>query len=187
MTTQAADVINKSIAVASQQPTHDPVYTGLGWVLILVMLGSAITVGVSQMLRMFKSGGAANAKDEAAASLYNQLSEQIQSTSAHLERSTRENAELVKRVAKLEACMEDYENTKELVDRLKAKLDDKDHEIRLQISQAADERRQYLELLKTKDDKIDHLERSVAELRERMLAGTTVTCPLLPESRGGAV
>ena len=171
--------VSKAVTGALQHPQHDPMYTGLGWVLILCMLGSAIAYTFMRWQRTLKSDSAANAKDAASEALYNQLAEQVQSSQQRLDEANKTNLTLVERVSKLEALMQDYGVVKQQAANLVRKLDTKDEELRRQLHLAAEERNQFLNLLTKRDTRIEHLEQDMRALQVQVTAKlTALQCPL---------
>lgn len=165
LTTVAADT-----AVA-QQIAHDPIITGLAWivgiVVLLIAIGKPIRDYVRGEKREDKKDVVGDAKTSAEAALYNHLSQQVEQYRKIADQAFRERNDLVQRVAALEAKAEDLADAKAVIEKLKARLDRKDDEIQLLLTQSAEERRQFLEILRNKESEISKRDERILSLETR--------------------
>ena len=96
--------------------------------------------------------------------LYNHLSEQVKEYRGIADAAFRERNELIQRVAALEVKSSDLEVAKDLVDRLKVRLDEKDAQIQSLIKQASEERLQLMKILSEKESEIQKREERISVL-----------------------
>lgn len=165
----------EAVALAAQSAGvgQDPILQGLGWMLAMVFLVIAIGKPLRDYLksdrRESSSDRVHNAKASAESVLYNHLSQQVTEYRNIADQAFRERNELISRVAALEAVQLDFAETKELVEKLKLRLDDKDEQIKTLLSQGADERRQFLSILQTKEAEIAKRDERISTLESRQL------------------
>jgi len=172
---------------------HDPMIIQLTWVVAVIALVFGIGKPIRDYLkgekREAKTDKVTDAKTDAETILYEHLSDQVTQYRKIADQAFRERNDLISRVAALEAKAEDLAEQKILVEKLKDRLDKKDEEIQLLLRQGAEERRQFLDILQSKeteiakrDERILTLEQRTQELEIRLLKGENVinafTCPM---------
>lgn len=173
---------------------HDPMVIQLTWVVAVITLvfgiGKPIRDYLKSEKREAKVDVVTDAKSDAETVLYNHLSDQINQYRKVADEAFKDRTNLIMRVAALEAKTEDLAEQKALVEKLKIRLDKKDEEIQLLLSQAADERKQFLAILQSKeneiakrDERILILEQRTQELEIRLMKGESTinafTCPMV--------
>lgn len=128
--------------------SQDPVLVGLGWVFAVILMLIAIAKPVMGILRQYQTNKADGAKDGADAALFKQLQQQIEVNAKDIRQLIddrnhwhEEYLTLKSRVAHLEGC-------EAAMDRMKAKLDQKDIELR---ERDAENRHLMLEIIQLKD------------------------------------
>lgn len=171
----------------------DPIIQLLTWVVALVALIVSVGKPIKDYLRgehrEDKRDKVTDAKANAESFLYDQFSSQIAQYRQIADTAYKERNDLIQRVGALEAKAEDLEEQKKLVDKLKDRLDSKDEQIRQLLEQAADERKQFFEVLRAKDEEITRrdarildLERGLRELELRLSKEerivNTFVCPV---------
>jgi len=183
------------MAVAS----HDPLITGLAWVVGIVTMLISIGLPIKNYIRNEKNADkvdkVGDAKAEAETTLYTQLAEQVERYHKIAEEATLDRSRLAVEVARLEERTRLLEDTKGSLDRLKdrlqekdRKLEEKDAEIRKLLEENANERRRLLDILQSKDieifrrdERIVALEHRISEMELRLVAeGHLVRCPECP-------
>lgn len=179
--------------VATPTAFSDPVVQVLVWLAVVVGLLISIGTPLKNYLRNeHREDGkdkVGDAKANAESSLYEQFNQQLVQYRQLADTAYKERLDLIQRVGALEAKAEDLERQKRLVEKLKERLDKKDEEIRSLLSQAAEERRRFLDILQAKDrelasrdERILVLERGYAELESRLAQDekvvNTFVCPL---------
>lgn len=171
----------------------DPVFGLLTWVVALVALIISIGKPIKDYLRgehrEDKKDKVIDSKANAESVMYDQLSSQVAQYRQMADTAYRERNDLIQRVGALEAKAEDLVEQKQLVEKLKIRLDKKDEDIHGLLAQATEERQQFLAILKAKDaeiakrdDRILMLERGLRELEMRLMKEEKVVqtfiCPL---------
>lgn len=179
---------------------NDPVFGLLTWVVALVALIISLGKPIKDYLRgehrEDKKDKVNDSKANAESSMYDQLSSQVAQYRELANTAYRERNDLIQRVGALEAKAEDLVEQKQLVEKLKDRLDKKDEEIRDLLAQATDERKQFLAILNAKDaeiakrdDRILLLERGLRELEMRLADEERITqtfiCPIDERRRRG--
>lgn len=165
-------------ALSSGAVAHDPLIVGLAWVAGIVALLISIGLPIRNYIRdQHRAAGedrVVDAKSSAEATLYTHLSQQVEQYRKIADEAYKERNDLVGRVAALEAKTQVLEETKATLDRLKKKLEDKDikieekdAEIRKLLTQAAEERQQFLSILQAKDAEITKRDERITSLEER--------------------
>lgn len=172
---------------------NDPVFGLLTWVVALVALIISIGKPIKDYLRgehrEDKKDKVIDSKANAESVMYDQLSSQVAQYRQMADTAYRERNDLIQRVGALEAKAEDLVEQKQLVEKLKIRLDKKDEDIHGLLAQATEERQQFLAILKAKDaeiakrdDRILMLERGLRELEMRLMKEEKVVqtfiCPL---------
>lgn len=184
-------------AAATSAPSHpipafsDPVTVGLMWVVGIVALAISIGKPIRDYLRGEKKASKEDKVDDAKSSaetvLYNHLADQVTQYRNIADQAFRERNDLIKRVSALEAKAEDLADAREVIERLKVKLEDKDTKIELLLAQGAEERKRFLDIISWKDtelakanDRIVSLETRQRELELRLTKDETgiFVCPL---------
>lgn len=188
-----------AIEVANSIPTNgDTVLEAAKWVFFLVILLGAGSVPFMMLLRKRNKDSNENKVESAMAgassSLYNHLSSQLEEYRKSAQNATRDRDEMLIRITRLESMSEQFELSKQSVDRLKVKLDLKDQEIRSLIAAAAEERAAFLAVLLAKDKEIDarderitQLENAVHDLEIRLVRDENrqiiaASCPFITKS-----
>lgn len=177
---------------------NDPVFGLLTWVVALVALIISIGKPIKDYLRgehrEDKKDKVIDSKANAESVMYDQLSSQVAQYRQMADTAYRERNDLIQRVGALEAKAEDLVVQKQLVEKLKIRLDKKDEDIHGLLAQATEERQQFLAILKAKDaeiakrdDRILMLERGLRELEMRLMKEEKVVqtfiCPLEERQR----
>lgn len=146
----------------------DPVLEATKWVvLILIVIASA---SVPLMMLRSKSTRDKNettletAISDVGSALYTQLGKQVEDYRLAADAANKERNDLVMKVAKLEAQLLSLEPAKELVERLRGKLDVKDAEIRNLLDQGLFERKQFMDMVSAKDKDISRRDDRIAQL-----------------------
>lgn len=188
-----------AIEVANSIPTNgDVVLEAAKWVFFLLVLLGAGSVPFMMLMkkraRDTNENKVESAMAGASSSLYNHLSSQLEDYRKSAQEASRDRDELLVRITRLEAMSEQFELSKQSVDRLRVKLDLKDQEIRSLISAAAEERAAFLAVLIVKDKEIDarderitQLENAVRDLEIRLVKDETrqiaaSSCPFIIKS-----
>lgn len=188
-----------AIEVANSIPTNgDVVLEAAKWVFFLLVLLGAGSVPFMMLMkkraRDTNENKVESAMAGASSSLYNHLSSQLEDYRKSAQEASRDRDELLVRITRLEAMSEQFELSKQSVDRLRVKLDLKDQEIRSLISAAAEERAAFLAVLIAKDKEIDarderitQLENAVRDLEIRLVKDETrqiaaSSCPFIIKS-----
>lgn len=188
-----------AIEVANSIPTNgDVVLEAAKWVFFLLVLLGAGSVPFMMLMKKRARDTNENKVESAIAgassSLYNHLSSQLEDYRKSAQEASRDRDELLVRITRLEAMSEQFELSKQSVDRLKVKLDLKDQEIRSLISAAAEERAAFLAVLIAKDKEIDarderitQLENAVRDLEIRLVKDESrqiaaSSCPFIIKS-----
>lgn len=181
-------------------PPQDPVYQILTWTIAIVALAISVGKPIKDYLRgekrEDKKDRVEDSKAKAESVMYDQLAEQVLQYRHIADTAYKERNDLIQRVGVLEAKTETLAEQKQLVERLKEILDRKDEEIRSLMAQAAEDRKQFLEILNTKDieiakrdDRILMLERGLRELEIRLaneeMISQTFICPIDERRRRG--
>lgn len=149
------NVLYDALQRAAADPSHASLYSGLGWILFMTIVGAAVATLFLKVFKEVRSGAAEAAQDNAASTLYQHLSEQIRASQERLDAVYQERNDLRDRVSKLEALAAQ-------VEALKRQMMEKDEEIRRLIDAAAQERTQFMALIATKDARIEELTRAQA-------------------------
>lgn len=172
---------------------HDPVILQLTWAVAVVALIVAVGKPIKDYLRGERKATKEEIVDEAKMSaeysLYHHLEEQITQYRVVADQAFSERNELVARLGLLEARAEDLIAQKELVEHLKIRLDRKDEEMRQLLQEAAQERKQFLAVINSKDaeiakrdERILSLEKGQKELEIRLAKEErfvqTFVCPM---------
>ncbi len=155
--------------MASEIPSGgDTVMEAVKWVFfVLVLIGSA---SVPFMMIMHRRNRDRNentietAISSAGSSLYTQLVKQVEEYRNLADTAFRERRELQDRVTKLEVLADHYEESKKDIAGLNRRLEEKDQEMRKQLQQAADERAQFIAILKQKDEELVRRDESIRKL-----------------------
>lgn len=146
----------------------DPTLQGLAWVVgivsLVIAIGKPIRDYIRQERRASKDDVVGDARSAAEVVLYNHLSEQVKEYRGIADAAFRERNELIQRVAALEVKSSDLEVAKDLIERLKVRLDEKDAQIQSLIKQASEERLQFLKVLSDKDSEIQKREERISVL-----------------------
>lgn len=146
----------------------DPTLQGLAWVVgivsLVIAIGKPIRDYIRQERRASKDNVVGDARSAAEVVLYNHLSEQVKEYRMIADAAFRERNELIQRVAALEVRSSDLEVAKDLIDRLKVRLDEKDAQIQALITQASEERVQFMKILSEKDSEIQKREERISVL-----------------------
>ncbi len=146
----------------------DPTLQGLAWVVgivsLVIAIGKPIRDYIRQERRASKDDVVGAARSAAEVVLYNHLSEQVKEYRGIADAAFRERNELIQRVAALEVKSSDLEVAKDLVDRLKVRLDEKDAQIQSLIKQASEERLQLMKILSEKESEIQKREERISVL-----------------------
>lgn len=146
----------------------DPTLQGLAWVVgivsLVIAIGKPIRDYIRQERRASKDDVVGAARSAAEVVLYNHLSEQVKEYRMIADAALRERNELIQRVAALEVRSSDLEVAKDLIERLKVRLDEKDAQIQALITQASEERVQFLKVLSEKDSEIQKREERISVL-----------------------
>ena len=194
---------NKTIEVALPKEVNtsllsDPVFGLLTWGVALVALIISIGKPIKDYLRgehrEDKKDKVNDSKANAESVMYDQLSAQVMQYRELANTAYRERNDLIQRVGALEAKAEDLVEQKQLVEKLKERLDKKDEDIHNLLAQSTEERKQFLSILNAKDaeiakrdDRILMLERGLRELEMRLLKEErivqTFICPLEDRKR----
>lgn len=181
--------INETVQQVAQ---HDPTITGLAWVVgvvaMIIAIGKPIRDYIRQERRHHKDDRVVDARSSAEATLYNHLSEQVKEYRGIADSAFRERNDLVTRVAALEARAEDLEGARELIGKLKSKLESKDQYLEKLLAQAAEERTKFLTILQAKeqelmrkDERIESLEVMHKKLTGKLASNEGVLfCPECP-------
>ena len=154
-------------ALIPPEIAHDPIILQLTWavaiVTLIVTLGKPIKDYLKGEKKEAKADMVDDARNTAETVLYEHLSSQVTQYREIADQAFRERNDLIGRVAALESKAEDLAEQKVLVEKLKEKLDKKDEEIHLLLAQSAEERKQFLAILSSKESEI-------AKRDERILA-----------------
>lgn len=146
----------------------DPTLQGLAWVVgivsLVIAIGKPIRDYIRQERRASKDDVVGAARSAAEVVLYNHLSEQVKEYRMIADAALRERNDLIQRVAALEVRSSDLEVAKDLIERLKVRLDEKDAQIQALITQASEERVQFLKVLSDKDSEIQKREERISVL-----------------------
>lgn len=165
LTTAATDTI------VANTITHDPIISGLAWVVgivvLIIAMGKPLRDYVRGEKREDKKDVVVDAKSSAESVLYNHLSDQVSQYRKIADQAFRERNDLIQRVAALEAKAEDLVDAKAVIEQLKIRLDKKDDEIQLLLAQSADERKQFLEILCNKESEISKRDERILSLENR--------------------
>lgn len=189
-----------AIELANSIPSDgDIVLEAAKWVFFLVVLIGAGSVPFMMLLkkrhRDHNENKVESAMAGASSTLYTQLAAQIEEYRKTAHEAYKDRDELLVRVTRLEMMSEQFEVSKQSVDRLRVKLDLKDQEIRSLIATAAEERAAFLAVLVAKDKEIDardaritQLENAVHDLELRLARDETrqsnmITCPYVKNEK----
>lgn len=146
----------------------DPLLQGLAWVVgvvsLVIAIGKPIRDYIRQERRASKEDVVGAARSAAEVVLYTHLSEQVKEYRMIADAAFRERNELIQRVAALEVRSSDLEVAKDLIDRLKVRLDEKDAQIQSFLTQASEERGQFMKILSEKDSEIQKREERISVL-----------------------
>lgn len=149
----------------------DPVVTGLAWVGGIVAAILAVGVPIRDYLRREKradaSDAALGAKSEAEATLYQHMSEQLREYRELADRAFAERNDIIGRVAALEHNAQALAEAQGMIDTLRRKLDTKDAELQRILTESAEERRRFLDILEAKDAEIAHRDATIRDLEQR--------------------
>lgn len=162
-------------------PTNgDPVLEAAKWVFLILIWVGILSLPFLTIMNKKNKDRNENTVESAIAgagsTLYSQLVKQMEEYRTIANTAYQERNDLIERVGKLEAIAEQYRATKEVVERLRVKLDLKDQEIRKLLDEGAKERETFLAILTKKDSEIIRrderiltLERSMHELELRLI------------------
>lgn len=172
MTGTVVEVAAQAGAAASQAAAgQDPLLVGLAWVAGIVALVVAIGKPIRDYLRSDKRDSAADqvidAKAGAEAVLYTHLAEQVSQYRTIADAAYKERNDLIQRVGSLEAKAQDLVDARASIENMKARLEEKDRQIRELLSQSADERKQFLAILQAKDAEITRRDERILSLETR--------------------
>lgn len=141
------------------------------WLVAVVGTGLALAKPIMDFIHRHKLGEGEEkvyvAKNSAEAFLYNHLSEQIKEHSARASEAGKSNIELSGRVAHLEAQLSLVSEQSEQIAVLASRLSQKDLEFAEQLKQAAEERKEFMVVLKYKDQEIINRDLRIAALDRR--------------------
>ena len=157
----------------------DPVLEATKWVVLIVMLIGAMAVPFMMLLNKKTKDENENALESSiskvGSTLYDQLGKQVEEYRLAADAANRERNELILKSARLEAQLIALEPVNELVERLRAKLDVKDGEIKGLLEQGLLERTQFMNMVTAKDgdiskrdDRIYQLEKVTTALQVRL-------------------
>lgn len=171
MTGDIQTMAGKAVQVVGDTNTGDPLMQALGWLVVLSILALALFKPLRDMLRSDRRDSQSevvdSAKIQAESTLYNHLADQVKQYREIADGAFRERNDLIARVAKLEEQTKVLEEYRITLDRMKAKLEEKDAEIRSLVAQAAEERKQFMTLLVTKDKEISRRDERILALEDR--------------------
>lgn len=150
---------------------QDPVTQGLMWVLAIVILAIAAGKPIKDYLRgekrADKEDKVGDAKTDAESVLYNHLAQQVTQYREIADQAFRERNDLIKRVSALEAKAEDLVDARNVIERLKVKLEEKDGKIELLLAQGTEERRRFLDIITAKDNELSRASQRIVALEDR--------------------
>jgi hypothetical protein len=188
-----ADGSNKPDASTASLLAHDPILQQLTWavaiVALIISLGKPLRDYIRGEKKSDKVDKVETARSDAETILYEHLSEQVSQYRTIADQAFRERNALIGRVAALEAKAEDLVTAGAVIEKLKIRLDKKDEEIRLLLEQGREERKQLLDILRSKENEIEKrderiliLEQGQHELEIRLAKGesaiNTFSCPM---------
>ena len=176
----AEPLVAGATKVASESFSNDPVIHGLLWVIAIIFLlltaAKPVRDWLRGMMKEDRDDKVGDAKSSAESSLYNHLSKEVENYRQLAEQALRERNHIVERVGRLEEKAALFEEAKISIDNLKSRLDQKDTkleereaEILRLIKHAADERRQFLEIILAKDEEISRRDERILLLENKVL------------------
>lgn len=176
-----------SAAVAATHPgvQSDPLMLGLagivGVVTLVIAIGKPIRDYLRQEKRQDKADIVGDARSSAEAVLYNHLSEQVTEYRRIADEAFRERNALISRVAALEAKAVELEQARALTSQLQAYLSEKDAQLQALLASAAEERKEFLAILRDKDTEIQRRDIRIAELEHVVATRLYPTPQELPD------
>jgi predicted nucleic acid-binding Zn-ribbon protein len=191
--------VAETIAVSqsmTERLAHDPILIQMTWAVALVALVISVGKPIRDYIRGERRENSADkvttAKSNAESMLYEHLSGQVSQYRTIADQAFKERNTLIERVAALESKAEELLESRAIIERLKDRLDQKDEEIRTLLQEFAEERKQFLVMLQTKDteitkrdERIYTLERGLRELSERLARGENAISTITQPLRGG--
>lgn len=138
---QTAEAISKA---ASQ--SGDPVFAGLAWVLGVLLMVLALAKPFMGLVRQYRSDKADNARDDADASVFQRLREEVERNSRDIRALIDEKNMYQKRTIELEAEINKLKESEAAIQRMKEKLDEKDRTISAQDRENRGLMREIIEL-----------------------------------------
>lgn len=154
-------------------PPGDPVVDAAKWVVLLLILLVVGSVPLMRLMSMRTKDQNENKLESAisnsGSTLYKQLVEQMNEYRRIADEAFKERNNLVREVAELRTKITELENIKELNDRLRDRIEQKDAQIRALLEQNSIERTRFLDTITAKDHFIVELHNQMSLLRERVL------------------
>lgn len=157
----------------------DPVLEATKWVVLIILLMGVLAAPAMMLINKKTKDENENTLgtsiSKVGSTLYEQLGKQVEEYRLAADAANRERNELILKSARLEAQLIALEPVNELVERLRAKLDVKDSEIKGLLEQGIRERIQFMNMVTAKDgdiskrdDRIYQLEKVTASLQVRL-------------------
>lgn len=134
--------------------------------------GVGVTLMLAWMARVFwrrlARDGAEVAKDRAEVNILQTLQSQIQTLIDENKELRNKESELERRLGQLETKEQEAKEAKELIEKLSARLEEKDNRIERLIRSHADETAAMRQMLSQRDQEIDILRRRISDLESRL-------------------
>lgn len=168
--------------LANLPVSDDPLINGLKWIGVAVALVLAAAAPIMAYIRKFKEDAAANSKDDAAITLYNQLQEQIRQNAEDIRKLSedrdkwqRQATELQLDYGRLQQRMLALEEAEATIKTLRERLEEKEGII---SARDAENRQLIIEIMGLKD-RIHSLEIRLTQDEEKFCDGC-VNRPRMP-------
>jgi predicted RNase H-like nuclease (RuvC/YqgF family) len=141
-----------SAVIEEASKSHDPIITGLAFVLGVVILLVTISKPIMGLVKDYKKTNVDGAKADAEVSLFDQLSAQIKSNTAAINQLIIEKNEWFVKALSLEHEVERLKTFEVMVNSMKERLNEKD------------------KVIESRDEEIRTLTRAILEMKDRIHA-----------------
>lgn len=144
-----ADIPAAAAAVLAQNQ-NDPTFTGLAWVLGVILIIIAISKPIMAFVKEYRSNAVDSAKTTTETLLYEQLQRQLTTLSSEVERFRAERNVWYEKANELESEVRRLQSFEKSVESMRLRLDEKD------------------KLIKERDDEIRKLMHEVIDTKEKV-------------------
>lgn len=184
------DATTVAVAVDAMKhtPTGDPILDAAKWLAALIALLLLVAVPLMRLINMRTKDRNENALESAisnsGSTLYKQLVEQMNDYRRIADEAFKERNSLMKEVAELRHKVSELESIKEVNDRLRDRIEQKDMQIRALLEQNSVERARFLDAITAKDQFIVELHRQVNDVRDRLTVDESRIDAVVTQSTG---